>query len=67
MNSQFFPELNERINRETHERLIKEAAADRRGRKAAAWLRFLKAKKQKIARVNKLPHPPRKPSPKPTG
>lgn len=71
MNGQIFPGLNEQINREAHERLIREAAAVRHARKAVAWLRFLegrKAAKKAAAEGEKIvqTRPQRKPEPSPS-
>lgn len=68
MNGQFFPELNERINDETHKRLIREAENARQARKAVKRFRLF-GKKDKTVKEEKkewtvdVPGGQRKPSP----
>lgn len=70
MNGQMFPGLYEQINRDAHERLIKEAAAARQARRAVAWLRFFEAKKaaRNAAKEEKIVQakPQRKTEPSPS-
>ena len=59
MNGQIFPGLNEQINRETRERLVKVAAANRQARKGPGILRLLSRKKVKKVERVQLPEPVR--------